>query len=185
MANHVSGHQTLVKIKHLLVTFIHCYSYQLNLLITVYQLYIWKCKLFLIPSENSTFLLILLLYSCSKKTPMVRKLLAVTPTRWNFLSRLVNTLKQYVEHLIIFFFTVYEPGNWTGASCFVCFLCKFYTKFLLSVFHNIIGFSDVLFDTLQNKRMNIHTVSTMLMNSMIHCKKEEMEWQKLVCWKWN
>jgi hypothetical protein len=49
--------------------------------------------------------------------------------------------------------------NWTGeevstASGFAHFLCKLDTKFLI-VFNKIFAFSDVLFDILQTKCMDI------------------------------
>ncbi|KAF0715097.1 zinc finger MYM-type protein 1-like [Aphis craccivora] len=90
-----------------------------------------------------------------------RKLPSVAPTRWNFTSRLVNTIKENYDMLILFFEHIHDNSDdWDSDSIlkvqgFLFFLKKFLSKFLLNIFSTIFSFTDVLFDILQTKAMDI------------------------------
>lgn len=92
---------------------------------------------------------------------MSKKIPSVSATRWNFSSRLVNTVHDYRSQLTEFFSSIEnDPGNWkpddiTAAQGFIHFLSKLDTKFLLVLFNKVFFFSDVLFNILQNKHMDI------------------------------
>jgi len=86
---------------------------------------------------------------------------SVAPTRWNFTSRLVNTIKENYDMLILFFEHIHDNSDdWDSDSIlkvqgFLFFLKKFLSKFLLNIFSTIFSFTDVLFDILQTKAMDI------------------------------
>lgn len=162
MAGHVSGLQTLVKNKYPSATFIHCCSHRLNLVLSKSTNFVAECKRFFITlSGIPSFFSHSTVRTTALKNFMEKKLPRVVPTRWNFSSRLVNTVKEYRRPLIMFFSSIEdEPGDWTGeevntASGFVCFLLKFDTRFLLLSFSKIFAISDVLFDIMQKKCLDI------------------------------
>ena len=96
-----------------------------------------------------------------------RKLPTISPTRWNFTSRLAITVKEKRKQLLAFFNSILQsPGSWDNYNIvkslgFVRFLEKHETVFLLHVSTTIFKFTDVLFDILQSKAFNV-----------IYCKKK-------------
>lgn len=90
-----------------------------------------------------------------------KKLPTVAPTRWNFSSRLVNTVNEYYDLLVEFFQEVLDTSDeWDGdtvlkAQGFLSFLCTFNTRFLLAVFSKVFSFSDTVFNILQTKSLDI------------------------------
>ena len=162
MAGHVSGLQSLVKEKYPLAIFIHCYSHKLNLVLSKSTNSITECRRFFNSlSGISSFFAHSTVRTNALKSFMERKLPGASPTRWNFSSRLVSTIGEYREHLIKFFLSIDdESDNWTEeevstAFSFYHFLSKIDTKFFLTIFKKIFSYSDVLFDILQNKCMDI------------------------------
>lgn len=89
-----------------------------------------------------------------------RRLPTVATTRWNYSSRLVNTVYSYRFDLILLFEEMIDDPDTWGADAiqargFLQFLNTFNTVFMLNIFHNIFSFTDVLFDILQNKTFDI------------------------------
>lgn len=162
MSGHVSGLQTLLKNEYPMATFVHCYAHRLNLVLSKCTSHIKACQRFFITLQGlPSFFSHSTKRNVALKTFMDKKLPGIAPTRWNFTSRLVNTVRDYRTPLIDFFLSIEEePGEWTSdevnkATGFIRFLSKVETKFLLNVFHDIFLFSDKLFDILQSKNLDI------------------------------
>lgn len=83
------------------------------------------------------------------------------PTRWNFSSRLVNTVHEYNSYFIEFFQHELDNSNdWDNEAIvlsqgFINFLNSRQTYFLLIVFSKIFSLTDILYEVLQTKRLGI------------------------------
>lgn len=115
---------------------------------------------------------------------VARRLPTVAPTRWNFTSRLSNTVQKYRPQFVDFFEHIVDNSeNWENdtvvkAQGFKSFLQNFRTIFLLEVFSKFFGYTDVLYNVLQSKMYDvlycckkINEVSQQLM----HDKEHEFE----------
>ncbi|KAL4154101.1 hypothetical protein QTP88_001934 [Uroleucon formosanum] len=153
-----------VKVKELYpcAFFVHCYSHMLNLTLQQSASNIKECRTFFQTMSG----LAAFFSKSSKRTNVLqnfvkRKLPSVAPTRWNFTSRLVNTIKENYDMLLLFFEHIHDNSDdWDSDSIlkaqgFLFFLKKFLSKFLLNIFSTIFSFTDVLFDILQTKAMDI------------------------------
>ncbi|KAL4141345.1 hypothetical protein QTP88_004000 [Uroleucon formosanum] len=153
-----------VKVKELYpcAFFVHCYSHKLNLTLQQSASNIKECRIFFQTMSG----LAAFFSKSSKRTNVLqnfvkRKLPSVAPTRWNFTSRLVNTIKENYDMLLLFFEHIHDNSDdWDSDSIlkaqgFLFFLKKFLSKFLLNIFSTIFSFTDVLFDILQTKAMDI------------------------------
>ncbi|PSN35177.1 hypothetical protein C0J52_22409 [Blattella germanica] len=162
MSGHVSGLQTLIKAQYPAATFIHCYSHRFSLILSQSVNFIKETRQFFVSLNglrayfsHSTLRTDALRNFTEKKMP------DVSPTCWNFASRLVTTVHEYRSHLVDFFVSIEdEPGDWTSeevnmASGFVRFLSKVQTIFFLILFSKIFAFSNILFDIFQNNNMNM------------------------------
>lgn len=142
--------------------FVHCYSHMLNLTLQQSASNIKECRVFF-----QTISGLAAFFSKSSKRTYVlqnsvkRKLPSIAPTRWNFTSRLVNTVKENYDMLLLFFEHIHENSDdWDSESIlkaqgFLFFLKKFSSQFLLNIFSKIFSYTDVLFDILQTKAMDI------------------------------
>lgn len=142
--------------------FVHCYSHMLNLTLQQSTSNIKECRIFFQTMSG----LAAFFSKSSKRTYVLqnfvkRKLPSVAPTRWNFTSRLVNTIKENYDMLLLFFEHIHEnSADWDSESLlkaqgFLFFLKKLSSQFLLNIFSTIFSFTDVLFDILQTKAMDI------------------------------
>lgn len=162
MAGEVSGLNKRVQEIYPSATFIHCYSHLLNLTLQQSASKIKECTLFFhTMSGLSAFFSKSSKRSSSLKNFIHRKLPMVVQTRWNFNSRLINIVKEYYDMLVEFFCDVLDNSSeWDTETIlktrgFVSFLREFKTRFLISVFAKIFSFSDVVFDILQSKSLDI------------------------------
>lgn len=94
---------------------------------------------------------------------MNKKLPKVAPTRLNFTSRLVNTVKEYREQLTAFFENIIcndSEENWDDAvnvqaQGYLNFFTQFQNIFLLEVYARVFAHTDVLYNILQTKSLDI------------------------------
>lgn len=83
------------------------------------------------------------------------------PTRWNFSSRLVNTVYEYNIYFIEFFQHVLDNSkDWDNETVIlsrgiISVLESRQTYFLLIAFSKIFSFTDILYDVLQTKHLDI------------------------------
>lgn len=162
MSGHIGGLRTLVQERYPCATFVHCYAHVLNLTLQHSSSNIKECRIFF-----QTLSGLAAFFSKSPKRTHAlkdfvgKKLPKVAPTRWNFTSRLVNTVQEYREPLLTFFDDLIENScEWDNdtvvqARGFFSFLDSFETCFMVNVFSKIFRHTDVLYDTLQTQSLDI------------------------------
>lgn len=162
MAGDINGLKTRVLEKYPRAIFTHCYAHVLNLVLQQSLSGIKECRLFF-----QTLTGLSAFFSKSSKRVnalqefIQRKLPSIAPTRWNFTSRLTNTVSHYRTALIDFFENIIElPEIWNSETIvqsqgFISFLRNADTVFLLEVCSNIFTFTDTLYDILQSKTYDI------------------------------
>ncbi|XP_066981403.1 zinc finger MYM-type protein 1-like [Macrobrachium rosenbergii] len=147
---------------HPCAIFVHCYSHLLNLTLQQSAKNIVGCRAFL----QTLSCLAAFFPKSSRKTlalkTFVEKLLpGVAPARWNFSSRLLNTVKEYYDPLTTFFLHVLnQSDDWDDDTVlksrgFLAFFQSFQTRFLVNIFSSVFSLADVFFCALQNKGMDI------------------------------
>lgn len=186
MSGHVNGLQKKVLDEYPLAIFTHCYAHVLNLVLQQGLSNIKECRIFF-----QTLGGLAAFFSKSSKRVhalqqfVARKLPTVAPTRWNFTSRLSNTVQKYRPQLVEFFQHIIteSSADWdtdtvVKAQGFKNFLQDFQTIILLEIFSKLFGYTDVLYNVLQSKVFDvlycckkIKEVSQQLM----HDKEHEFE----------
>lgn len=162
MSGDINGLQAKVKDVFPDALFIHCMAHKLNLVLSQSVSCIKECNIFFKTlSGFSSF------FSKSSKRAyyldqqVKKRFPKVTPTRWNYNSRLVETVYEYKSELIAMFENIIEhPDDWDNdtfiaARGFLFVLKDFTFNFLLNVFKNIFSITGVLFDVLQTKSNDI------------------------------
>lgn len=164
MAGNINGLKTKVQAKYPQALFVHCYSHVLNLVLQQTTSSIPECRIFFKTlSGLATFF-----SSSPKRTEklkqcMAKKLPKVAPTRWNFTSRLVNTVKEYQQQLTSFFEDVvstdseqsWDDDTVVQAQGYLYFFGQFKNSFLLKVYCKLFAHTDVLYNILQTKSLDI------------------------------
>ncbi|XP_064081945.1 zinc finger MYM-type protein 1-like [Macrobrachium nipponense] len=147
---------------HPCAIFVHCYSHLLNLTLQQSAKNIIGCRTFL----QTLSCLTTFFPKSSKKTlalrTFVEKLIpGVAPRRWNFSSRLLNTVKNHYEPLTAFFLHILnQSDDWDNDTVlrsrgFLAFFQSFQTRFLVNVFSSVFSLADAFFWALQNKGMDV------------------------------
>ncbi|XP_077301052.1 zinc finger MYM-type protein 1-like [Arctopsyche grandis] len=162
-SGHLNGLQSLVKMKCPNAIFIHCYTHRLNLVLSQSVNFIKECKIFFktlhsIPSffAHSTKRMNALIESEVKK-----RFPSVSNTRWNYNSRIVNTVYENKLELVEFLNNIIDnPDNWDSntfmtANGFVKVLECFDFSFQLEIFNDIFASTYTLFNILQSKSFDI------------------------------
>lgn len=162
MSGHLSGLQKRVLNKYPMALFVHCYAHILNLVLQQGLQSIKQCRIFFLTlSGLAAFFSKSSKRNQALKEFVARRLPSVAPTRWNFTSRLSNTVKENRSQLLLFFKSIVdEPEKWelddvVKARGYICFLEEPETIFLLHVFAGIFGVTDVLYDILQSKSFDV------------------------------
>lgn len=135
--------------------YVHCYAHQLNLVMQQATSHISKVNVFFSElSGISTF------SSSPKRTSILdqvvtRRLPRASATRWNFNSRLVNTVSENRALLIECFEAIKSSGfdqiTVREASGYIRMLQDEDFVFFLSIFHNIMPHVDILYQQLQQR----------------------------------
>jgi hypothetical protein len=164
MAGSTNGLKTKVQEKYPQALFVHCYSHVLNLVLQQTTYSISQCRIFFKTlSGLATFFSSSPKRSEKLKKFMTKKLPKVAPTRWNFTSRLVNTVKEYKEQIIGFFEDIIRDDcedNWDAdtvvqAQGYLYFFRQFLNIFLLEVYSRLFTHTDTLYNILQTKILDI------------------------------
>ena len=162
MAGHLGGLRAKVEQKYPSALFVHCLAHRLNLVLSQSASNISDTKIFFKTlSGVSNFFSHSTKRTDSLKDFSSKKMPKTAPTRWNFSSRLVNTLYENINFFEAFFNNIVEnnehwdPDTIVSAQGFLNFIQNYQTKFLLKVFSSIFCFTDVLFNILQNKHLDI------------------------------
>lgn len=113
MRGHTGGVQTLMKTVFKNAKYVHCYAHQLNLVVKNACSNVKPVKLFFVNITGFS-----IFFSSSPKRMDVLKdvcnrcLPTVPQTRWNFQSRVVNSVKELRVELIKTFDTIEEGEGW-------------------------------------------------------------------------
>nr|XP_032834249.1 zinc finger MYM-type protein 1-like [Petromyzon marinus] len=162
MASGLNGVQDKVKVRAPMALFIHCYARGLNLVLTQGASKLRECRIFFAHLNG----LAAFFSRSPRRTQLLddicqRHLPRVAPTRWQYSSRLVSTvfetrvaLKELFEH-ILEHHDEYDEDSVRCADGYNAHLSDFEFCFLLSTFHVIFEYSDVLFGILQNKTLDV------------------------------
>ena len=175
----LSGLQKRVLDKYPMALFVHCHAHGLNLVLQQGLQSIQKCCIFF----KSLSALAAFFTESWKRTRALkefvsRRLLTVAPTRWNFTSRLSNTVKENRSQLALFFDSIMEHcGNWENddvvkARGFFHFLEEPETIFLLHVFSKVFGYTDVLYGILQNKALDVMYCKAKIDEALVFLQQE-------------
>lgn len=158
MAGQHSGLQVRVREKCPQAIFVHCYAHRLNLVLSQAVSYIKQCKIFFITLTGfGTFF-----SKSTKRTEALdneirKRFPSLAPTRWNYNSRLLETVHEYKMELRDLFMSINENSDkWDSdtiisAAGLLSKLQDFDFNFLLVVFASIFPHSDALFQVLQKK----------------------------------
>ncbi|KAJ4426387.1 hypothetical protein ANN_27201 [Periplaneta americana] len=178
MSSHLNGLQSKVLEKYPKALFRHCYAHVMNLVLQQSlecnkDLKVFFSGLKSLPTFFSHFSK--RLHELSAFMP--RKLPSLSNTRWNFTSRLIHTVSENREALIMFFEHVKESGNFDHitamtANGFSSFLKDFQNIFLIKILSNLLAFSDVLFTILQSKNVDILYASSKITEFQQQLQKE-------------
>ena len=112
MAGEVSGLNKRIQDVFPSAIFIHCYSHSLNLTLQQSVANIKECRLFFQTlSGLATFFSKSTKRTYALKQFVQKKLPSVAPTRWNFSSRLINTVNEYYTMLKAFFQDILDTSD--------------------------------------------------------------------------
>ena len=176
MASSLHGVQANIKEYFPHALFVHCYAHCLNLALSQSASSISECRIFF-----ATLTGLAAFFSKSPKRSkyldefLGRRLPHVCPTRWNYSSRLVNTIHEKKEELRLVFVTMLEHQSEIENDILAVVqghlsnLENFEFCFLLATFHSIFSLTDVLFNVLQNASLDI-----------AYCRKKITETQNTV-----
>ena len=160
MASGLHGVQARVKEVIPQALFVHCYAHRLNLVMS--QGDIRECKIFFTHLSG-----LAAFFSRSPKCTKLlddicqRRLPRVAPTRWAYSSRLVNTVYERREKLQEVFTHIvdhhedFDADSVCCADGYVNLMSSVEFRFLLATFNSFFVHSDVLFDILQMKELDM------------------------------
>jgi hypothetical protein len=162
MAGEHNGVQA--KVKHICSSaiFVHCYAHRLNLVFSQSVNFIKECKVFFQSLTGfASFFSKSTKRSYALDQEIKKRFPAVAPTRWNYNSRVLNTVMEYkIELKSLLLNIIGKSEQWdsdttTSARGLYSYLIDFDFNFLLQIFSQIFSSSDILFDILPKKCFDI------------------------------
>ena len=162
MSGEHNGLQAKVREKCPQAIFVHCYAHKLNLVLSQSLSFIKLCKIFFtnLSSFGSFF------SKSTKRTAaldaeMSKRFPSVAPTRWNYNSRLVETVYEHRDDIVRLMTSLIDNADkWDNET--ICSarglrsIClDFDFNFFLALFSQIFPETDVLFQILQKKIYDI------------------------------
>lgn len=188
MAGHTNGLKAKVLENYPKAIFVHCFSHKLNLILSQSLTGLKDCRIFLqtITGLGSFF------HKSSKRTAALKqytskKMPRHAPTRWNFTSRLVHTAKEHRDAFIGFFENILETSSdWdtetvVASQGFLKFFTSIDTSLLLVILSKIFSYTDVLFNILQTKSLDIEYYCEKIAEIKIHIENLRKTWESI----WN
>lgn len=162
MAGELNGTQKKVKDMFPDALFVHCCAHVLNLVLSQSVTFIKECKIFFATiSGMSAFFSVSTKRNYALNEIVKKKFPKLATTRWNYSSRIINTITNERQLLCEFFESIIDnPENWDNdtismAKGYSKFFEEFNSQFLLLVFAKIFCYTDVLFDILQKSTLDI------------------------------
>lgn len=161
MASALNGLQAKVREVAPAATFVHCYAHRLNLVLSQGVKSIPKARVFFAHLGGFTSFF----SKSSKRVALLEELDCArmpktAPTRWNFSSRVVNTVARNHEKLLNTFTRVLEHPSMDDETTRLADGLKgkledFEFMFLLFTFEQLFAQTDILFNILQQKAMDV------------------------------
>lgn len=161
MASDLNGLQAKVRELAPCATFVHCYAHRLNLVLSQGVKTIPQAKYFFAHlggftsffSKSSKRVSLLEEFSCAR-------IPRSAPTRWNFSSRVVNTVASNYDELLQIFENITERPMMDDETIRLADglrskMQEFEFAFLLFTFEQLFSHTDVVFDILQHKSMDV------------------------------
>ncbi len=166
MASALNGLQAKVKAIAPSAMFVHCYAHRLNLVLSQGAKCLPECRIFF--ASLSGFAAFF--SKSTKRTSFLEsagcsRLPRNAPTRWNFTSRIVSTVANNYDGLLqtfdnIIADTTMDDDTLDCAKGFVRKLEDFEFVFMLYTYEQIFSETDVVFDIVQQRAMDV-----------LYCKK--------------
>ncbi|KAK9977154.1 hypothetical protein ABG768_018975 [Culter alburnus] len=161
MASDLNGLQAKVKAIAPSAMFVHCYAHRLNLVLSQGAKCLPECRIFFASlSGFGTFF-----SKSTKRTSFLEsagcsRLPRNAPTRWNFTSRIVSTVANNYDGLLqtfenIIADTTMDDDTLDCAKGFVRKLEDFEFVFMLYTYEQIFSETDVVFDIVQQRAMDV------------------------------
>ncbi|ROL48605.1 Zinc finger MYM-type protein 1 [Anabarilius grahami] len=161
MASDLNGLQAKVKAIAPSAMFVHCYAHRLNLVLSQGAKCLPECRIFFASlSGFATFF-----SKSTKRTYFLEsagcsRLPRNAPTRWNFTSRIVSTVANNYDGLLqtfenIIADTTMDDDTLDCAKGFVRKLEDFEFVFMLYTYEQIFSETDVVFDIVQQRAMDV------------------------------
>jgi hypothetical protein len=186
-SGHLNGVQSLVKKRCPSALFIHCYAHRLNLVLSQSVNHVSECKIFF-----KTLSGIPIFFSHSAKrtnalnqSDVKRRFPTIVSTRWNYNSRIVNTVSENKIELIRFFDRIAEdPDSWDTdafmtAKGYSLSLRDFDFAFLLNVFSHIFSLTDILFKILQTKTFDVKYCIDKVKETISHIRDARNDFEEM------
>lgn len=162
MSGHLNGLQKKIKEKAPLAVFVHCLAHRLNLVLQQSCKKIRKCRIFFSSITGiPTFF-----HHSAKRTYAITsasgpRIPTVTPVRWSSNSKLLSVIVDDWEKLKEVFETIVcceqsDDNSTQLARGFLHDMNSFEFLFLAVVFHDIFCLTDVLFDVLQKRSLDVN-----------------------------
>lgn len=162
MSGHLNGLQKKIKDKAPFAVFVHCLGHRLNLVLQQSCKKIRKCRIFFSSITGiPTFF-----HHSAKRTYAITsasgpRIPTVTPVRWSSNSKLLRVIVDDWEKLKEVFETIVcceqsDDNSIQLARGFLNDMNNFEFTFLAVVFHDIFCLTDILFDVLQKRSLDVN-----------------------------
>ena len=165
MSGEKGGVQAIIKETYTNAHFVHCYAHQLNLVMQKASSQNTQGRIFFSSLSGIPAFFSRSPQRLSVLDNITRRIPRPSSTRWNFNSRVVNTVFENKDALIECFKvlqTVNSHQTVDAATGLLRMLNDDDFQFWLSFFHRIMPHVDILYDQMQNRNANSSTVHTAL-----------------------
>lgn len=177
MSGHISGVQTFIKSDYPNAHYVHCYAHQLNLIMKAASCKSKETRIFFSNLTDITNFFTRSPQRVQVLDEIVKKRLPKTvETRWNFKSRVVNTVYENRELLIECMDKIETTSNQTTtinqAGALRRMLLESTFIYWLNVFHRIMPHLDILYNQLQKRSTSPVEINNAIHNFEINIQKE-------------
>lgn len=178
MSGEHNGLQARVKAEYKQALFVHCYAHKLNLVLKQSVDNIKECKIFFMTLSGFAAFF----SKSSKRTHALeqevkKRFPSVAPTRWNYNSRLVETVFENKRNILQLLECIIDNGEkwdadtYSSARGFYATFQDLSFNFLIHFFSVIFPFSDSLFEVMQKKGYDIGYCSHRIEQFLKHLEK--------------
>uniref|UniRef100_A0A8C5DNQ5 Zinc finger MYM-type protein 1 n=1 Tax=Gouania willdenowi TaxID=441366 RepID=A0A8C5DNQ5_GOUWI len=181
MASALNGLQAKVKAIAPSAMFVHCYAHRLNLVLSQGAKCFSECRIFFASlSGFATFFSKSTKRSSFLESAGCSRLPRNVPTRWNFTSRIVSTVANNYDALLQTFENIIADKTMDDDTldCAKGFLMKleyFEFVFMLYTFEQIFSETDVVYDIVQQRAMDVLYCKKRIESLLAYVKEKRSE----------